>query len=263
MHKCDLKSLELFLLNFKIPKYSTIIIHSSLFKFGILDGGIEAFYNMLRKVFDESYTILMPTFTFSFSNSRYWDCVETKSESGALTEFMRLKLPKNRTINPFHSICIDGPLKEYFLNDVSYSSFGQNSIFEKLLKVNAYNLSLGIEFVGGATFCHYAEEFLQVPYRFYKPFPGIVIDSNKNNVEIDFMMYVRVIENDYYFDNNWEIFWKDLLEKKLVNYYKFNKIAPVLLMNIVDTHDFLVNKIINDPFYIAKKIKIKKDERKN
>ena len=77
------------------------------------------------------------------------------------------------------------------------------------------------------------------------------------------MMYVRVIENDYYFDNNWKIFWKDLLEKKLVNYYKFNKIAPVLLMNIVDTHDFLVNKIINDPYYIANKINTKKDERKN
>lgn len=260
MQKCDLNSLELFLLNFKIPKYSTIIIHSSLFRFGILDGGIEAFYNMLRKVFDDSYTILMPTFTFSFSNSRFWNYYETKSEAGALTEFMRVKLPENRTVNPFHSICVDGPLREYFLKDMSDSSFGQNSIFDKLLKVNAYNLSLGIGFIGGATFCHYAEELLRVPYRFYKTFPGIVIDSDDNHVKFDFKMYVRVIEKDYFYDNNWDLFWKDLQEKSLVNYQKFNNTAPILLMNTVDTHEFLTSKIIHNPYYLANKINKTKDE---
>ena len=69
-------------------------------------------------------------------------------------------------------------------------------------------------------------------------------------------MYVRIIENDFFYDNNWEIFWYDALKKGLVNYFKFNKTAPIFVMNIKDSHDFLVEKIHNNPYYVATKIKI-------
>ena len=75
-------------------------------------------------------------------------------------------------------------------------------------------------------------------------------------VEIDFKMYVRIIEKDFYYDNNWEIFWDDALKKGLVNYFKFNKIAPIFLMNIKDSHEFLVEKIKKDPYYVATKFKL-------
>jgi aminoglycoside 3-N-acetyltransferase len=254
MFKCDIVSLEESLRDLKIPKYSTIIIHSSLFKFGIIDGGVSTIYNTLKKVFDDTYTLLMPTYTFSFSNSREWNCITSKSETGVLTEYMRKLSPQNRSINPFHSVCIEGPQKEYLLKDFSDSSFGENSVYEKLYKLGAFNLSLGSEFVGGATFCHYAEELLKVPYRFYKSFPGVVTDSFSNKIDIDFKMYVRIIENDFYYDNNWEIFWDDALKNGLVNYFKFNKTAPIFLMNIKDSHDFLVERILKDPYYVATKI---------
>jgi len=255
MFKCDIPALEKALIDLKIPKFSTIIIHSSLFRFGIIDGGVNTIYNLLKNVFDETYTLLMPTYTFSFSNTRDWSCINTKSETGALTEYMRQLLPQNRSINPFHSVCIEGPQKDYLLNNFSDSSFGENSVYEKLYKLGAYNLSLGSEFIGGATFCHYAEELLKVPYRFYKLFQGNVTDSYNNKIDIDFKMYVRIIEKEFYFDNNWEIFWEDALKKGLVNYFKFNKIAPIFLMNIKDSHDFLVEKIIRDPYYVATKFK--------
>lgn len=256
MFKCDIVALQKALIDLKIPKYSTIIIHSSLFKFGIIDGGVSTIYSTLKDVFDETYTLVMPTFTFSFSKTRDWSCVNTKSETGSLTEYMRLLEPKNRSIHPFHSVCIEGPQKDYLLNKFSDSSFGENSVYEKLYKLGAYNLSLGSEFIGGATFCHYAEEVLKVPYRFYKSFPGIVTDSYNKKIDIDFKMYVRIIENDFFYDNNWEIFWYDALKKGLVNYFKFNKTAPIFVMNIKDSHDFLVEKIHNNPYYVATKIKI-------
>jgi aminoglycoside 3-N-acetyltransferase len=256
MHKCDIFSLEQSLIDLKIPKYSTIIIHSSLFKFGIIQGGVSSIYNMLKRVFDETYTLLMPTYTFSYSESREWSCLYSKSETGVLSEYMRKAAPSNRSINPFHSVCLDGPNKEFLLNAYSDSSFGKNSVYEKLYKLGAYNLSLGSEFIGGATFCHYAEEELQVPYRFYKYFPGNVADQNNNIINFDFKMYVRIIEKDFYYDNNWEIFWDDALKKGLVNYFKFNKTAPIFLMNIKDSHDFLVEKIQKDPYYVATKFKL-------
>lgn len=256
MYKCDIPALEEALINLKIPKYSTIIIHSSLFKFGIVEGGVSTIYNTLKNVFDETYTLLMPTYTFSFSKTGDWSCINTKSETGSLTEYMRLLEPKNRSINPFHSVCIEGPQKQYLLENFSESSFGENSVYEKLYKLGAYNLSLGCEFIGGATFCHYAEELLKVPYRYYKSFPGIVTDSFNNKIDNDFKMYVRIIEKDYYFDNNWEVFWEDALKNGLVRYFKFNKTAPIFLMNIRDSHDFLAGKIQKDPYYVATKFKL-------
>ena len=115
MFKCNINALEEALIGLKIPKYSTIIIHSSLFKFGIIDGGVNTIYNTLKNVFDETYTLLMPTYTFSFSKTREWSCINTKSETGSLTEYMRLLEPKNRSIHPFHSVCIEGPQKDYLL----------------------------------------------------------------------------------------------------------------------------------------------------
>lgn len=254
MFRCDINSLELSLAELKIPKYSTVIIHSSLFKFGIIEGGVSTIYNMLNRVFDDTYTLVMPTFTFTYSKTRNWSCVNSKSETGALTEYMRNIDPSKRSINPFHSVCIAGPQADYLLRDFSDSSFGENSIFEKLYKIGAYNLSIGSEFIGGATFCHYPEELLKVPYRSYKYFPGTITDSNNLIIDTDFRMYARIIEKDFYYDNKWEVFWEDLLKNGLVNYFKFNKTAPIFTMKIVDVHDFLSKKIIQNPFYIATKI---------
>ena len=256
MFKCNLKDLELLLISFNVPKHSTIIIHSSLFRFGLINGGVNSIYKVLRNVFDETYTLLMPTFTFSYGESREWSCLYSKSETGALTEFMRELNPKNRSINPFHSIVVDGPNKDYLLGQISESSFGQDSIFEKLYSLGAYNLSLGIDFIGGATFCHYTEEYLKVPYRFYKSFPGNVLDNRNEKIEVDFKMYVRIIEKEYYYKNNWNVFWKEANRKGLVNYTKFNNRAPVFLMNIRDSNDFLAEKIFENPFYVAEKIQI-------
>ena len=211
---------------------------------------------MLKRVFDETYTLLMPTYTFSYSKSREWSCLNSKSETGVLSEYMRNAAPGNRSINPFHSVTLDGPNKEFLLNSYSDSSFGKDSVYDKLYKLGAYNLSLGSEFIGGATFCHYAEEVLEVPYRFYKYFPGNVTDQNNNIINFDFKMYVRIIEKKFYYENNWEVFWLDALNKGLVNYFKFNKTAPIFLMNIKDSHDYLVEKIKNNPYYVANKIKL-------
>ncbi len=256
MHKCDILSLKQSLIDLKIPKYSTVMIHSSLFKFGIIQGGVSSIYNMLKSVFDESYTILMPTYTFSFSKSREWSCLYSKSETGVLSEYMRKAAHNKRSINPFHSVCIEGPKTEFLLEDVPDSSFGEKSVYEKLYNLGSYNLSLGSEFIGGATFCHYSEELLKVPYRFYKYFPGNILDQNNKLVDFDFRMYVRIIENDFYYENNWNVFWQDALKKGLVNYFKFNKTAPIFLMNIKDSHDFLVEKIQKDPYYVATKFKL-------
>ena len=255
MHKCNLNKLKLHLIDFKIPKYSTIIIHSSLFKFGVIPGGINNIIRMLEEIFDDTYTIVVPTFTFQFSSTQQWSYTSSKSETGVLCEQIRKQNNALRSIHPFHSIAAYGPNAEYLTNSICESSFGVDSPFEKLYKLKGYNLSLGSEFEGGATFCHYAEELLNVPYRVYKNFPGEVRDRNDKIVSTAFSMYVRQIEKDYEYINRWDIMWNDVLRNNLVEYSKFDGIAPVFLMNVVDSHDFLYEKILKNQYYVAEKIK--------
>ena len=257
MKFCDLNELKHYLLSLSIPRNSTVIIHSSLFKFGIIEGGINSFYNCLRDVFDESYTIAVPTFTFSYSTTRHWDYKNSKSETGILCEKVRNLNDSIRSIHPFHSISAYGPNAEYLTNSICSSSFGPDSAFEKLYKLNAYNLSLGSDFIGGATFCHYAEELLNVPYRYYKYFPGEIIGMNNEIIEKSFNMFVRVKTEDSEFINRWDIFWEDVISNDLVINSKFNSYAPIFLMKIVDCHDFLYDKIVKNPYYVAEKTNTK------
>lgn len=258
MFKCDLNALQSFLEQLKIPKNSTVIIHSSLFKFGVIDGGINSLMKILRNVFDDSYTIAVPTFTFKYATTRYWSYEDSKSETGVLCEKVRKSDGALRSIHPFHSIAAYGPNAEYLTNSICESSFGKDSAFEKLYKLNAYNLSLGSEFIGGATFCHYAEELLEVPYRYYKEFPGEVLNAKGEIVNKTFNMFVRNIYEGFEYINRWDIFWEDALKNNLVKFEKFNGHAPIFLMNIVDSHDFLYEKISRNPYYVAEKIIIKK-----
>ena len=64
------------------------------------------------------------------------------------------------------------------------SSFGKNSCWEWACKNNnVCNISLGLELNGGATFCHYVEEYCKVPYRKYINLNYIVKDKQNKIIK--------------------------------------------------------------------------------
>lgn len=209
---------------------------------------------MVEDVFDETHTLIMPAFNWEFPTVKYWNYHTTKSQCGILTEYMR-KLPgTSRSIHPFHSVSVRGPNRDRVIAAVSSSSFGPGSVFETLYNLNAFNLSLGMEFVGGATFCHYAEELLGVPYRYYKYFAGEVVDEHARIVDTLYSMYVRHIEPTYEFVNTWATLWDELLAHGVVHYERYNRITPISLMSVRDSVDLLAERIVADPYYVAKKV---------
>lgn len=245
----------------RIPRYSTVVIHSSLFHFGQFDGGVRRFFRMIEEVFDETHTVIMPAFNWEFATVKYWNYHSTKSQCGVLTEYMR-KLPDtSRTIHPFHSVSVRGPNQDRFTAQVCSSSFGSGSVFETLYNLSAFNLSLGSPFVGGASFCHYVEELLRVPYRYYKYFDGEVVNQHSVIVDTRFSMYVRQIETAYEFVNTWGVLWEDLLAHDVVHYERYNGFTPILLMGVRDVHDLLAERIAKDPYYVAKKVPLVTDAK--
>ncbi|MGB9992646.1 AAC(3) family N-acetyltransferase [Massilia sp. SM-13] len=235
-----------------LPRNHVYVVHSSLLKFGLLEGGAAGAMACLEQALGPDATILMPAFTFGYGRSRVWDYYESKAETGALSEYFR-KLPGvQRTIHPFHSLAVRGPLAAKFTACAGLSSFGPGSPFELLLEMDAINLALGTEFEGGATFLHHTEEVAQVPYRFYKEFPGSVTDASGAARPGPYKMFVREIGEGYAWDNAWDHVWDDFVADGLVQLNKLEG-ANLFAFRIQATHNRFLHRLQADPLYCARK----------
>ena len=253
MIKNSQEELSNILLELKLPKNHVYVIHSSMLKFGLFEGGLPGLMKCLHSVLGTESTILMPTFTLTYGETRTWDYHNSKAETGALCEYFR-KLPETlRTIHPFHSMAVSGPLAKRFEQCTNLSSFGENSPYALLYELGAYNIALGIGLVGGATFLHHAEEEAKVPYRLYKEFPGDVFNKDGKKSPNTYKMFVREIATEYEYRNVWDHVLDDFLADDLV-VIKNLKGATILSFPIKPAHDRIVERMKQNPFYIAKKV---------
>lgn len=243
---------------FELPKNQTYIVHSSLYSLGVFEGGCSGIVDCLSSVLGENATICMPTFTFSFTKRNAWCYWKSKSETGALTDFYRRSSGVDRSIHPIHSIAVKGLHKSNYTNCNNLSSFGPNNPFEKLIENDAINIGLGVGLVGGATFLHYAEEASEVPYRFMKNLFGIVLDRRGTVVDAPFKMFARKTDKTGAYENDWRQLSADLKEKNMIKSGRLGY-GEIMFMKTADCHDFLMNKLRKNPYYIA----IKREERGN
>lgn len=235
-----------------LPAGHVYVVHSSLLKLGLIEGGLKGVMQCLWDVLGHDATILMPTFTFAFGRTRVWDYHQTRSETGALTEYFR-KLPGAlRTIHPFHSLAAIGPRAHQFAQCAGLSSFGPGSPFALLYDMEAIDIAIGLDLVGGATFLHHTEEEAQVPYRFYKEFPGDVSDQHGKKLPNTYKLYVREINDTYEYDNIWGHVRDDLAADGLLIQGKLNG-APMVAFRIKPTHDRFLARMQADPYYCAAK----------
>lgn len=186
-----------------INKGDTIFVHSSVAVFGKLAGIVDRdlFLQNLIDALKESVggngTIIMPTFTYSFCNNELFDVQKSKSNVGVLTEYFRNLPDVKRTDHPIFSVAIWGDNKEDLLN-VSKDSFGKDSIFDKLYKLDGKIVMFGAPFLS-ATFIHYIEQSYGVPYRFIKKFKGTIKKENQT-YEDEVLYFVRHLDKNIEID---------------------------------------------------------------
>lgn len=251
MFGTSLKEVAAIVSGFRLPRAPLVMIHSSLLPLGVVEGGAAGLYTCLRETLGPDATIVMPTFTLSFGRSRRWSYHGSRSETGALTEHLRLHEGVVRTVHPFHSVCIDGPLRDVFGSCNATSSFGDGSPFAVLHDADAWNLSIGTEFA--STYLHHTEETLQVPYRYYKPFPGEVLGRDGTQDPREFRMYARLITDTYEFENVWERAWDALSSCFRVRTLDRGG-GKFMLSRIREGHAALARLLQRNPFAIARRI---------
>lgn len=182
--------------NVGIKEGDAVFIHSDISIFGKLINTdrhefLSDWVNIIRQVIKDG-TVIMPTFTYSFCNDEIFDVNQSKSRVGVLTEFFRKYNGVKRTEHPIFSVAVLGE-KDYI--DVSMDSFGIDSIFDKLKRHHGKILILGSSFETSATFLHYIEQTVGVPYRYMKTFSGI-IRKNGEERRMESNFYVRDLDMD-------------------------------------------------------------------
>ena len=132
----------------------------------------------IQKILGEKGTLLIPTFSFEFSNNGYYDIVKSKGTTGALGNVALQRVDFKRTRHPLHSFAVWGKDKKLLVEMNNLHSFGIDSPFEYCIQNRVKQIIVGTDYVHAMTFIHYAEVVCGVPYRFNKSFEGIYVNGN-------------------------------------------------------------------------------------
>ncbi len=231
----------------------TVMVHSSYKSFGGVEGGPQTVIDALLTVLTPEGTLLMPAFTLSFceqfneTGKGLFDLNNSPSENvGILAEFLRKMPATKRSADPIHSVSAYGKLADELTTITDKSTFGKDSVYGKLHRLNAWIMSLGVNYTSGGNFVHYVEELLGVDYRYYKDFSGeIVIDGEKH---LDtFTYYVRDRERNL--KTNVEPLGKILEEKGLVNITKIGK-STIKMFRTQDIFRIETEEIKKNPLFM-------------
>ena len=168
---------------------------------------IHIFLNELIK-YKKNLKILIPTFTYSFCQKKFFSVRKTISEVGDFSKSCHKIKKFTRSINPIFSFNTYN-----FKNDLKFidhnKCFGINSIFDYFQKKKGRIIVLGTSFQKSVTFLHHIEEIKQVSYRYYKNFSGIVVNekNEKKNFEIKYFVRKKRLN-------------KRIKDRKLFNLYR-------------------------------------------
>ena len=185
-----------------ISKGMTVSLKTDLRFLGPYDSNsqndlLEAHFNAISDLIDLSVgTIVVSTATFSLCNTdNIFDILNTPSEMGSLTEYVRTRPGSVRSFHPFASYAAIGKNANYICENTGRHSVGPNSPKARLLELDAQYLSIGLPPSRVTMVIHHIEKLMGVPYRYVKEFIHPVL---RNGVVIyePFYLYVRYLECD-------------------------------------------------------------------
>ncbi len=229
----------------------TLFGHSNIGFFGRLEfakNAQETCNLLLESIFSvigSEGTLLLPTFSYSFSNKKSFNPKTTKGVGGIFSEYIRNLPQSRRSLDPSVSITAIGGKCEIFTSNMPVEVYGSKGFFGRLLKENVKTLNMNID--SATTFVHYAEKLLKVPYRFTKKFSGtIILNSKSYQSESHLWVRYRHPATSPRFENFDNLALKMNLVKKLNIGRGF-----ISVMNISDQLRVVREGIDSDPWFMT------------
>jgi aminoglycoside N3'-acetyltransferase len=170
----------------------TLIVHTSYKSLGGVEGGAATVIDVLRELVGGRGTLLFPAFNFqSWTETHYFDILETPSKMGMITELARLRPDAKRTPHPIYSFSVLGPRAGEFAVTDDVEAYGPNSAFALFHKTNGTILSIGLDFNSTFSMHHYIEYNVGCDYRRVKEFSGIYVGYDRTPRVKTYSMFVR------------------------------------------------------------------------
>ncbi len=245
--------LEDALLKIGLRKGDIIFLHSDITAVRDISGlswtgTLELIKDSFLNILGEKGTLIVPTFNWDFCGGKTYNHRKTRSQTGIFSNYILSDKSSVRSFHPIYSFSgIGHNIRDLFEN-ISNSSFGENSVFERLHKINAKIVMFNFNM--GTTFVHYVEQKLGIDYRYLKTFRGRVIFDELDYID-EFDMYVRFLDKDI-------IVSLDRLHMDLITNNKmvFSSITDDIYLsafNCKDLYKFIDNRLKVSPYYLLEK----------
>jgi aminoglycoside N3'-acetyltransferase len=174
-----------------LARGDVVYVASSLAALGLMANPVGETLAALRAVIGREGTLVMPAFNFDFCEGHSFDRERSPSRTGVLSEAFRQQPDAQRSWSPpFHSVTAAGPRAAELIAGEALTSFGRDSVFQRLHDIGAKQLLIGCGFHEGVVHVHWLEETVEVPYRHWKRFEGEVIRDGVKQRRT-FFMYAR------------------------------------------------------------------------
>lgn len=243
-----------------ISKGDTIMVHSNIASFGTTENFsrkdvLNIFYEAFMEVLGESGTLCTPAYFYEYARFGIpFDITlsPVSKELGVFSRFINSLSNRRRSPNPLTSVCAIGRNADYICEFVNRHSYGENSAFDRLYKLNAKFMALGIN--GAFTIKHLAEYKAGVPYLYNKIYNLPVYNNGKLIFE-NSIGYVRYLDYNIEYagptlNSNNCIYNKDFW----LHQYNINKVSylnsDLFYIQGQDVINFLMEKIYKNPYYL-------------
>jgi aminoglycoside 3-N-acetyltransferase len=232
-----------------VEKGDTLLVSSFLGAFGRFEKGLETVVGAFQQAVGSEGTLVFPTYTIHFLGGRDYDHDQTSSETGILTEYFR-KLPNvGRTFDPVYSHGVWGKKKDEYLKVQSHDTLGRESLFRRLHDDNALNIYFGTSMNKGATFLHYFERMVEVPYRYLKTFKGTVVRDGRSST-IEVKHYARFLDAPV--ELNFNRLQDRIIENGLAKVAHLGR-GLIFSIRLKDLYEEAERVYRDDPFYLVHK----------
>ncbi|MGL1934870.1 MAG: AAC(3) family N-acetyltransferase [Fibrobacterales bacterium] len=201
---------------------------------------LESFLHVLG----DSGTLIVPTFSFDFAQGKSYNILETPSDTGILSETVRLDSRSTRTGHPIFSFAAIGRQASELGTIDNFSAFGEHSPFEYLHK-NGGKIAFLDCIPGMCTYLHYIEESNDsfINYRYHKEFSGQYINNNGESKIKTYNFFVRDLNKKVvpHFAPAENEMWK----YKLYSGDRTGVNSGLSVINALELYNFVTELIIN------------------
>jgi aminoglycoside 3-N-acetyltransferase len=238
-----------------LKKGDIVLVHSNLALLGMFDPSREkilsTYYEAFAEVLGEEGTLCVPAYFYEYA--RFNIPYDTKrspvsKELGAFARYVASLPEAVRSLHPLTAIASIGGQAEYISGGENVFSYGVDTPWERMYKMNAKMLFMGIDNTRGMTFSHFIEHSVGVPYM-YNKIHNTPVFRDGEKVCDSTTSYVRYLK--YGVRMNSSGWTSELREAKLIREAVCGE-GQIYLLEMQDVFSFYKEKLIKNRYYFLR-----------